>query len=158
MHSAFILKSVLSLLILICQVLPWSLANYGSKDRAESAWLRMTNKQKSKIYNSYNSIGDETKIPDWFNPWNNMQNIQSEQGIHNSPLKRSRDAAWHSSPFRFRFGSHEDQGLQKRDYRPEMFRFGPSHTKRAEDKLVGLNSVPMLGKRSFEPQLLCQNC
>ena len=134
-----------------------SLPSFGYKENTDKqasfrgAWIKALQKQ---ITPRYNQITEEAKIPTWVNPW-------VSQPVESLPVKRS-SIQNGRVPFRFRFykdGKQDlEEGMQKRGLKTaQMFRFIPDvDMKRAEDKMFGLNSVPMMGKRMF--QYLCQDC
>ena len=94
------------------------------------AWYKAV--QKQSLAPQYNSLQDERKIPAWLSPWP----IQ-KPGNKRSPRRLER------LPFRFRFYKTDDSELP---YNLDKIE------KRAEDRILGLNSVPMIGKR-----FLCQS-
>merc|ERR1711892_1176993 len=114
---------------------------YGAQQTEPGpAWFKTLQKQRSP---QYNSIIEDSKIPVWVNPW-------AAKPVQGLPIKRSR------FPFRFRFFKDEetdpaDGAVEKRgDMAADV------DMKRAEDKVFGLNSVPMMGKRMF--QYFCPGC
>ena len=126
-----------------------SLPSFGYKENTDKqaslrgAWIKALQKQRTP---RYNQITEEANIPAWVNPW-------ASQPGESLPVKRS-SMQYGRVPFRFRFYKDGKQdlevGMQKRWFNPDV------DMKRAEDKIFGLNSVPMMGKRMF--QYLCQEC
>ena len=124
-----------------------SLPSFGYRENTDKqaslrgAWIKALQKQRTP---RYNQITEEAKIPTWVNPW-------VSQPVESLPVKRS-SIQNGRVPFRFRFYKDGKQdlevGMQKRWFNPDV------DMKRAEDKIFGLNSVPMMGKRMF--QYLCQ--
>ena len=89
-------------------------------------------------------------IPSWASPWvSQPREGLFTKSLSTTPLKRS-TREYGRMPFRFRLYKTEDPVLndvmEKRSLNPaNWFRFNPD----TEDTLLGLNYVPMLGKRMF---------
>ena len=94
------------------------------------AWYKAV--QKQSLAPQYNSLQEAKEIPAWLSPW-----PAQKPGTKRSPMRFER------LPFRFRFYKNDDSDLRDNLERVE---------KRAQDRILGLNSVPMIGKR-----LLCQD-
>ena len=123
--------------------------SYGYKDNDKpapwrTAWMKTLQKQSGP---QYNLIPQETKIPAWVNPWTS-QPVESLS----TPIKRD------VMNYRFSLIKNENNLVdKKRAYNPsQWFRFNPDvDVKRARHQMMGLNSVPMMGKRLYRP---CQDC
>ena len=122
-------------LLLVCVSV--TVGRYGAIPSTAPAWYRAQLKQ-GMAQPRINSIPEEKKIPAWLSPW-------PQKKSNPWPQKRSR------IPFRFRF--YRDGAQQLAD---TFEKRGNQDMKRAQDMVMGLNSVPMMGKRMFQD--LCEEC
>merc|ERR1739842_56802 len=85
------------------------------------AWYKAV--QKQSLAPQYNSLQEVKEIPAWLSPW-----PAQKPGTKRSPIRFER------LPFRFRFYKSDDSELTDNLERVE---------KRSQDRILGLNSVPM---------------